>query len=261
MKRLFNLFTITLCVIGLVSCGGPSKRDVTVTDVEIVGFIKDYLKVVDGTYTFTNDGDDAFITIKLELFNKPNSIPERKAFASIRLNPIGEIGNVFDTGSYGFRADDSEFDKIEDLLKADIGKVKSITFKWDYYGVDDKIGKQIFKEATSFELIDNGFDTSSDNSNVSSFSNDESSKMTKSSNDWDKVLDEYEKYVDKYISYVKKAANGDMSAFSDMSSLMDSAEEFGDKLENAEGELTSKQLSRYTKITTKFTEAMADLSR
>ena len=109
-------------------------------------------------------------------------------------------------------------------------------------------------------MIDNGFDTSSDNSNVSSFSNDDL-QNDKIFNDWDKVLDEYEKYVDKYISYVKKAANGDMSAFSDMSSLMDSAEEFGDKLENAEGELTSKQLSRYTKITTKFTEAMADLSR
>ena len=32
------------------------RKKVTVSNVEITGFIKDYIRVVDGSYKFTNDG-------------------------------------------------------------------------------------------------------------------------------------------------------------------------------------------------------------
>ena len=51
----------------------PNEREVTVSNVDISGFIKDYIKVVDGTYKFMYDGRHATITIKVELIKKvPN---------------------------------------------------------------------------------------------------------------------------------------------------------------------------------------------
>lgn len=88
-----------------------------------------------------------------------------------------------------------------------------------------------------------------------------SSKSSKSTGgeDWDAILDEYERYTDKCISYVKKAANGDMSALSDMASLMESAESLGDKLEKASDNLSVAQAARYTRITAKLASVMAEM--
>lgn len=80
-----------------------------------------------------------------------------------------------------------------------------------------------------------------------------------SSKDWDALLDSYEKYVDQYIVYVKKAAKGDASALSEYPALMEKAEEFSNKMENAQGEMTPSQWSRYMKITSKMTKAAAEI--
>lgn len=74
--------------------------------------------------------------------------------------------------------------------------------------------------------------------------------------DWDSVLDEYEKLIDKYISLYKKAQNGDISAMSDYVGVLESAEKLQTKLEKAESELTTAQMSRLTKIVTKMTNAV-----
>lgn len=79
------------------------------------------------------------------------------------------------------------------------------------------------------------------------------------SEDWDSLLDSYEKYVDKYISYVKKAAKGDMSALSEYPDLLEKAQEFSSKMENAQGEMSSSQWSRYMKITNKLARAGQNL--
>ncbi len=88
---------------------------------------------------------------------------------------------------------------------------------------------------------------------------DSETDSTKDSEDWDALLDSYEQYVDKYISYIKKAAKGDVTALSEYPNLMENAQELGEKLQKAEGSMSSSQLSRYTRITNKMTQAIADM--
>lgn len=68
LKKIFSCaaFVCLLC-----ACSGiPTEREVTVSDVDITGFIKSYVKVVDGTYKFTNNGKEASITVQFELIKK-----------------------------------------------------------------------------------------------------------------------------------------------------------------------------------------------
>ena len=82
---------------------------------------------------------------------------------------------------------------------------------------------------------------------------------TSDAEDWDAVLDSYEEYVNNYISLLKKAKNGDMKALSEYPAVMDDAQELSEKLQNAKGSMSSSQLSRYTRITTKMTQAAASI--
>lgn len=77
-----------------------------------------------------------------------------------------------------------------------------------------------------------------------------------SATDWDSVLNDYEKFVDKYIAVYKKVQAGDMSAYSDMASLLDKANKLQAKLEKASDELTSAQAARFAKIAKKLANAM-----
>lgn len=81
------------------------------------------------------------------------------------------------------------------------------------------------------------------------------------SEDWDELLSSYEKYVDKYISYVKKAAKGDMTALAEYPSLMEKAQEFSDKLQRAQGDMSASQWARYNKITTKMMKAAQEMQQ
>ena len=106
-------------------------------------------------------------------------------------------------------------------------------------------------------------ETESNEENVASENVDEiaeePSSSSSSSEDWDALLDSYDEYVTKYISYMKKAANGDMSALSEYPALLEKAQEFSEKMENAQGEMTSAQWSRYTKITKKMSPAASSM--
>jgi hypothetical protein len=73
--------------------------------------------------------------------------------------------------------------------------------------------------------------------------------------DFDEWLDNYESYVKKYISYVEKAANGDASALAELPGLMQTAQELGQKVDAAKGDLTPAQVKRYTEINLLMVEA------
>lgn len=77
--------------------------------------------------------------------------------------------------------------------------------------------------------------------------------------DWNELLDSYEQYVDQYISYAKKAAKGDMDALAEYPSLMQKAQEFSEKMEGAQGNMSESQWARYMKITNKMTKALQEL--
>ncbi len=85
------------------------------------------------------------------------------------------------------------------------------------------------------------------------------SSSSSSSEDWDAMLDSYDEYVTKYISYMKKAANGDMSALTEYPALMEKAQEYSKKIENAKGEMSSSQLSRYMQITNRMANAALEM--
>jgi hypothetical protein len=75
------------------------------------------------------------------------------------------------------------------------------------------------------------------------------------SEDWNELLKSYEEYVDKYISYLKKASEGDMGALSEYPALLEKAQEFSDKMKNAESDMSASQWAKYNKITLKMLEA------
>jgi hypothetical protein len=81
----------------------------------------------------------------------------------------------------------------------------------------------------------------------------EKQSSSSGSGDWDSVLDDFEDFVDSYVKLYKKAMDGDMSAISEYPGVLSKAESLSNKLSNAESDLTSAQLSRYTKILNKMT--------
>lgn len=242
----------------MVSCGIPKERKVTVTDVDITGLIKNYVKVVEGDYAFTNDGDEAFITVKFELTNPliGNEI-SAEGWKELRINPIGSSGEIFDTGTYGFTASDTETEKLVDLINTGTtGDTKSISFKWDYFSQGEDLRKSIFEKSVSFEVIDEAFgypESSSSNSSTSM-----SSDSNGGGSDWDAVLDDYEEYIDSYIEMCEKMADGDMSAMSSYTEMVDMANSFGEKLSRAEGSLSASQMSRYVRLNEKWAKALAN---
>ena len=252
--RKFLCFAVVVCLMS--ACGTPTEREVNVTDIPITGFLKDYVKVVDGPYKFTNDGDDAFISVKSDLVKRPDISYRKSKYSDIRLNPTGENGEVFDSGMYGFSAKYNEFAKIEDLLTGSIGDTKTISFKWDYFNQDKELGKRMFTEAISVEIIYKGFEIGESDA-TPSLSSTGANKSSGSSK-WDKVLDEYEKYIDKYIALYRKAKNGDISAMSAYAEMLEKAESYSEELSNAEGSMSASQMSRYLKLTEKMTNTLME---
>lgn len=245
----------------MVSCSGaPKEKEVTVSNVDITGFMKDYIKVVDGSYKFTNDGEEAFITVKFELADSPSVDYQTHEYTGIKLNALGANGETLDTGYFGFTATQDEFKKLDALMSGNVGDTKNVTFKWDYY--DEEKGKAMFENAVSFELVDNGFEakTEDDSSTGTDYeasvdTDYETEESSDSTSDWDEVLDEYEEYIDNYVKLMKKAKNGDMSALTECADLMENAESLGNKLDNAKGSMSSAQLQRYMKLHGKLATA------
>lgn len=81
-------------------------------------------------------------------------------------------------------------------------------------------------------------------------------KSSSSKENWDKILDEYESYCNKLAALSKKAMSGDMSAMTEYASLMEQAESLGNKLENAESDMTTAQIARLNKIASKLASSM-----
>ena len=77
----------------------------------------------------------------------------------------------------------------------------------------------------------------------------------------DKLLDSYESYVNQYIRIAKKVANDDMSALSEYPSLYSKAQDLGDKLERAHGQMSAAQWERYNKLTVKMLEAAQEIQK
>ena len=243
----------------------PKEKEVAASNVEVTGFINSYLKVVSGTYKFVNDGSDIAISVKLELIAKPTEKYYTKgSYPELKLNAIGSAGEIITISSYdAFKCERDEFKKVEDLLKGNVGDIKTVSFKHSIGFAREKAAN-VMTNANTFEIIDDGFTNEKPreenySSNDSDSNSSDDSNAAISSSEWDDVLNDYDEYVDDYIKVMKKAANGDMDAIGESADLMQKAQSLGDKLENAKSSMNGKQINRFLKIQQKLANAVANM--
>lgn len=259
MKRIALFFALLSAV---VSCSGTKSKIVTVHDVIVDGWINydgnaeyepsECFEIPDGRYEFVVDNNNTLsITIDIKTIkNMPNltidSIDEFRLCIGDSepksiLNSNGE--------EIGLKLNNAEV--LEKLFSSKIGDINELSF---HYVMSEK-DKNILKQIEIFRIwMDVNI---SDKQNMKLFNSAKSSNSSNSK--WDDVLDEYEKYVDNYIRLYKSAMAGNVSALSEYADMMEQAETYADKLENAQGNMTQAQISRYLRITEKMSNALIDL--
>lgn len=280
-KVKFSVITL-LTLLFIVSCGnkkgtGESGKIVMKpSEVEVSGDLEGCFIVVEREYKASGDWANGIITVEIERTDNdlPFELGDRElcSFSTQLFKPnvqvgfgiefLDEDGNIVDKVS----ADGSGFsgsfspDEAVSLCKLKSNKKGTIRFS-----VDDSA-----KEAVSFRITSAYKENEGSESSDISDDNDSSDGIdldtdndheafSSGSEDWDDLLKSYEEYVDKYISYVKKASKGDMTALSEYPALMRKAQEFSDKMKNAESSMSASQWARYNKITMKMLEAAQNM--
>ena len=171
--------------------------------------------------------------VEIQYLDKDNNVlgTTGSAKENILELSVGQTGTV--TGSVVTKKKDAK-----ELLK----KIKYVRVVNLCAAYEDENEKKQLEEEQEAEAQESNVET------------DEESVGTSSGENWDAVLDSYEKYVNKYVSLMKKANAGDMSAMSEYPSMLQEAQEFSEKLSNAQGELSSAQWARYMMITAKMSK-------
>lgn len=277
MKKTLFMFVVALLA---TSCSKEAvDREVTVSDVDVTGVIKDYVEVVDGTYKFTKNDREGHITVKLRRKDQPAGDFNVVTFPKIRLNAIGGSGEIFDTGYYGFEADKTEFDKVRELVASGkAGDTKSVSFTWRYLGQDEALAQKIYNDAATFELIDAGFEIPSpetaddiveiddefseyedydaivEEHRLNEMYADTETAQPKSGStiDYDKWIDEYEECFNSLIKFHKKVSNGDQSYYADYLDAINRFNGLTEKLHGAENFMTPDQTMRMVGILEKY---------
>lgn len=277
MKTIKN-FTIVVMAISLASCGGKKNSDEKIVLIpettHIKGDLGDYFNVVDKEYTVTDDWGD-MVTIEVERTDMDYSFDLKgvepygtsgkgvTGHAGFGVEILDEDGNVIAktaataSGLSGMYSSDD----MKEALKLKAGETGTV--RWSFHFDSDKKPAK-FRLTSSYEEVDSSnwdSDSSSSDDDDSSSSDDDDSYSNSSSGsqDWDELLESYEEYVDKYISYLKKASKGDMTALSEYPALMQKAQNFSDKMKNAESSMSASQWARYNKITMKMLEAAQNM--
>ncbi len=239
-----------LLVLFLTSCGSgiPEEKILKVSNVSISGNAKNFIKVVNGEYKIKNVNDNKIIIpLKIKLIKKVKI--NNPKMSSISLSMIDNSG-VSVGNSYGFKLQSlSDYSKIEDLLKGEVGNTVIISFESILASEDTR--KQIMEQAVNVEITNTNISIDEDASTITSTNNS-------NGNDWDNILDEYENYVNDYISLYKKAMNGDTSALSEYTNMLKNAEKLQKSLEKAKkgNTLSKTQMNRMLKIQNKMLNAV-----
>jgi len=271
MKKIYAfVLPLILSLITLTSC---SDKDVKLkpSATEISGDLEGCFVVIDREYkVFTDEWPDGLITVEIERTDKylPFDFDDKELWTfgmsgsaanvmvGFGIEYLDEDGNIVSKISADGAGFSGSYDPDESiaLVKMKNGRTGTIRFQMP----SDKDANIVaFRITSAFqeneETIDDSiyFDDEPDEDDIV--------EGISESKDWDALLDAYDSYVTKYISYMKKAAKGDMSALSEYPALMQKAQEFSDKMANAEGDMSDAQWARYIKITTKMTQAAAEM--
>lgn len=277
MKKL-NYFLVAALAVVCIACGGNKNSNssdsiqsgeekvdgIVPESVTVSGELGPGYKVVDRVYNYEDGMMGKEITVELE-----------RTDAELPFDPDDNVEN-FDEYSYknpcvlvGFGievldANGNILDKkaatslpysrsdIKDIAKLKPGERGSIKFSL-YNDNGDKARK--FRISSAFE--DKGGAKGGGKTAASSSSNSDGNYIGSSGSvDYDKMLDAYEEYIDEYVAYYKKVKNGDTSASSQIGSLMKKAEEFGNTLSKAKGEMSTAQWDRYLSLMKKKVNLM-----
>lgn len=268
MKKinLIMLATLAVCMVACKGKDGSEKKTGSSPQVitvvkEISGPMGEFFEIVPKEYTVNEEGA-VYIEIKRikDGFPEPWKKGMKEAMGFSGDYTFDIIPEYRDNNGSVIRKSYEQHNlsgpDTQELAGLSVGESVSIQFF-----VED--GDCQLKFSSSFEVFDN---SSSENSSMDNETkNDETennetdvdkSKITSSkSENWDSVLDSYERYVDKYIALMKKAQSGDASAVAEYTSLMEEAQEYGDKLQNAKGSLSASQIARYQRINNKMLKA------
>lgn len=267
MKKILVLLAATAL---LFSCGKKSKDDafeelkLKPETTVVSGDLGSCYKVVDKEYkTVEKDLFGGLLTIELERtdaelpFELKNGISPSSygtfgkdvyVHVGFGIEFLDEDGTVLEKVSVenGYSNEDPE--ALAKLKKGEKGTIRFI--------VPKELKKAVsFRVTSAYENVDSSdWDSSSSDDD-----NDDELSSGSGSSNWDEVLDEYEKFIDSYIRLAKKAAKGDISAATEMSSYMSKAESLSNKLENANDNMSASQLARFQKLQTKLVNAASSL--
>ena len=269
------LLGMVVLSIAMASCSKkiPSSISIEAHDIEIENVASNQLAVAEDVYNLnagkkSSDSDLWYLTLRIKLISdmpieEPNNAvlqlldENGEQLASLQLGENGldvktaaEFRQFASEGNGGaqhifcFYLTTTDEEEVRNIME------NTKTFKITDIVID--VQEYISGEVITSYASDVDVDDDSDDANYSD------SNTSSNSTDWDAILSSYEQYVDKYISYVKKAANGDMNALAEYPSLMEKAQEFSDKMSNAQDDMTAAQWSRYMKITNKMSTAMQE---
>lgn len=277
MVKKFYFAAISFCAMLMASCSSSnSPKMIIPTSTEFTsGELARYISVVDEPCELTFAEKDGliptqYIRLKVKLKMQKDGFKDVDArdidFTSLLSVAIINLVDENDTEVQDLSIKSEELLKFKKLLTGETGDTEEIIFEGEYHNHDD--APKWFADAAKFTPDLTG-DISVSNSNANNYedvacikeeANDGGMEEAPAgTEDWDAMLDSYDSYVTKYISYIKKAANGDMDALTEYPSLMGKAQEFSEKLQNAQGDMSASQWTRYMKITNKMTEAIANM--
>lgn len=243
---------VILVCLTVTSCNGDKRKEVSVHDVELSGWLgRDwadvYFKVEDGIYTFVKSGDKLTIDVPLTVIK---DVPNRKIekVQGIMVGLLDINGNeINDANGDWIIMKLANYECTKTIPSAKVGTCIPTKFLYGLLTDEtliDKIGG--FKMRVDIELSDEEQEEIND---------DALTKGDVDSEDWDKTLDDYEEYVDSYIKLLKKAQTGDMSVMTEYPEYLEKAESLSKNLDKAKGSMSAKQIKRYMEITTKMTTA------
>lgn len=270
-----SLAALSMCALTtLTSCGGAKagEKEIEASSIEVVSDSADWVSVADGKYKLVGsvENKDCVLSMNVKLvLTKELKIenPEVGNFSDWKLTLKDKNG----TDICELKLDDNSLVKVKKLVSSgSVDDEIEVTFKAGGFDLSEDEYKKALSDAESFSINGANYKIATDepdySSSYSSSSSDdvdeeatdeedESETASSGDTDWDEVLDSYDAYVTKYIAIMKKASSGDPTAIAEYAGLMQEAQELGDKLSSAQGELTNAQWARYTKILTRLTNA------
>lgn len=254
------------------SCSSGGSKDkngdviLTPETTNIKGDLGDYYEVVEKEYPLSDD----VVSVEIKRTDKEWDLD------LTGIEPYGYYGQgVYGHAGFGIEVLDENGNVIykseatrgglggmysgEDMIEAlKLKPGETGTVRWSLHCDSDKVPAK-FRLISAYERNENGacedIGSSDDQSSSDDSYSSGDSYDSDDDDDYDALLDSYEEYVDEYIAFFKKAQKGDVSALTEYPELLEKAQDYSDQLSKAKGSMTSSQVSRFNKITSKMAKA------